>query len=288
MVVLSTSATNPVYMYDYINTYAISPMILVIVIIVLIMYFVLFSSLGKNGGDSNTTFSSNGSDTSKSGGSNIAGIIIIIILVILIIINAFQYFLNVNITAYVNGFFNPNVKTKHIDIVVNEDDNKTSTVPEIRFKKQVYNIPGNYYNYENAKAICSAYGSELATYNQIEDAYKDGGEWCNYGWSADQMALFPTQEDTYNNLQDIPGHEQDCGRTGINGGYIANPNVRFGVNCYGNKPKITEEEDDLMKTATPYPETIEDQMFQKRVDFWKTKVQSVLVSPFNYKTWGQI
>ena len=288
MVVLSTSATNPVYMYDYINTYAISPMVLVIVIIILITYFVLFSSLGKNGGDSNTTFSSNGSDTSKSGGSNIAGIIIIIILVILIIINAFQYFLNVNITAYVSGFFNPNVKTKHIDIVVNKDNNETSPVEEIRFKKQVYNIPGNYYNYENAKAICNAYGSELATYNQIEDAHKGGGEWCNYGWSADQMALFPTQEDTYNNLQEISGHEHDCGRPGINGGYIANPNVRFGVNCYGNKPKITEEEDDLMKTATPYPETIEDQIFQKRVDFWKNNVETVLVSPFNYNTWGQI
>lgn len=287
MVVLSTSATNPVYMYDYINTYAISPMILVIVIIVLITYFVLFASLGKNGGDNNTTFSSNSSNTSKSGGSNIAGIIIIVILVILIIINAFQYFLNVNITAYVSGFFNPNVKTKHIDIVVNKD-HETPPVPEIRFKKQVYNIPGNHYNYENAKAICSAYGSELATYNQIEDAYKAGGEWCNYGWSAEQMALFPTQEDTYNNLQEISGHEHDCGRPGINGGYIANPNVRFGVNCYGNKPKITEEEDDLMKTMTPYPETMEDQVFQKRVDFWKTKVQNVLVSPFNYKTWGQL
>lgn len=287
MVVLSTSATNPVYMYDYINTYAISPMILVIVILVLIMYFVLFASLGKNGGDNNTTFSSNSSDTTKAGGSNIVGIIIVIILVILIIINAFQYFLNVNISAYVSGFFNPNVKTKHIDIVVNKD-NETPPVPEIKFKKQVYNIPGNYYNYENAKAVCNAYGSELATYNQIEDAYKAGGEWCNYGWSAEQMALFPTQEDTYNNLQEIAGHEHDCGRPGINGGYIANPNVRFGVNCYGNKPKITEEEDDLMKTMTPYPETVEDQLFQKRVDFWKSKVENILVSPFNYNTWGQI
>uniref|UniRef100_A0A6C0LK79 Link domain-containing protein n=1 Tax=viral metagenome TaxID=1070528 RepID=A0A6C0LK79_9ZZZZ len=248
------------------------------------MYFAVFVSLGKNGGDSDTTFSG---DTSKSGGSNIAGIIIIIILVILIIINAFEYFLNVNISAYVSGFFDPSVKTKHIDIVVNKD-NETPPVQEIKFRKQVYNIPGNYYNYENAKAICSAYGSELATYNQIEDAYKNGGEWCNYGWSADQMALYPTQEDTYNNLQDIKGHEHDCGRPGINGGYIANPNVKFGVNCYGNKPKITEEEDDLMKTMTPYPETIEDQMFQKRVDFWKSKVENILVSPFNYNTWGEI
>ena len=31
-------------------------------------------------------------------------------------------------------------------------------------------------------------------------------------------------------LQKIKGHEHDCGRPGINGGYIDNPNVRFGVN----------------------------------------------------------
>ena len=39
----------------------------------------------------------------------------------------------------------------------------------------------------------------------------------------DQMALYPTQKKTYNKLQTIKGHEHDCGRPGINGGYIANP-----------------------------------------------------------------
>ena len=100
------------------------------------------------------------------------------------------------------------------------------------------------------------------------------------------MALFPTQQKTFDNLQKIKGHENDCGRPGVNGGFMANPNIRFGVNCYGNKPKITQEEEDLMKTATPYPETIQDIAFQKRVDFWKDKVDQILVSPFNYDTWG--
>ena len=87
-------------------------------------------------------------------------------------------------------------------------------------------------------------------------------------------------------MQKIPGHENDCGRAGINGGYIANPNVKFGVNCYGYKPKITNEEEELMKTATPYPESAKDIAFQKRVDYWKNKVDEILVSPFNYSTWG--
>ena len=36
-----------------------------------------------------------------------------------------------------------------------------------------------------------------------------------------------------------PNRKDVCGLPGINGGYIDNPNIRFGVNCYGYKPKIT-------------------------------------------------
>ena len=170
--------------------------------------------------------------------------------------------------------------------MVDQSTYKPQPVPEIKFKKQVFNIPGNYYDYSNAKTLCQAYGSKLATYQQVEDAYKNGAEWCNYGWSDGQMALFPTQQNTFDNLQKIPKHENDCGRPGINGGYIANPNIKFGVNCYGNKPKITNEEEQLMANATPYPITNEDIALQKQVDYWKTKVDEILVSPFNYKTWS--
>ena len=48
-----------------------------------------------------------------------------------------------------------------------------------------------------------------------------------------QLALFPTQYGKWERLQKIKGHENDCGRPGINGGYIDNPNVKFGINCYG-------------------------------------------------------
>lgn len=273
----TTSTVDPVNMYDTINTFILSPGVFIIIFLILVAYFILFSSLGNN--------QENNDNSTNSKMGNVMGIIIVIILIILIIINAFQYFFNVNITAYVKGFLTPH---KQIDIVVNQNNNQAESVPEIRFKKQVFNIPGNYYSYENAKALCQAYGSDLATYKQIEKSYKNGGEWCNYGWSDGQMALFPTQQSTFDNLQNIKGHEHDCGRPGINGGYIANPQVKFGVNCYGNKPRITDEEEDLMKTATPYPQTTQETNFQKRVDFWKNKVDEILVSPFNYNTWGEL
>jgi hypothetical protein len=276
MEVSTTSTTDPVNMYNYLNSYILNPIVFIIILLIIVAFYVFSSSLGGE----NIGLGNNGNSF-----SNIIGIIIITILIILILANAFQYFFSINVTTYIHGLFSP--KT-NVDIVVDETSYKPlpSPVPEIKFKKQVFNIPGNYYDFENAKALCQAYDADLASYDQIEKAYNNGAEWCNYGWSANQLALFPTQKQTYDNLQKIPGHEHDCGRAGINGGYIANPKVKFGVNCYGYKPKITEEEEDLMKTATPYPETAKDIAFQKRVDYWRKKVDEILVSPFNYDTWG--
>jgi hypothetical protein len=274
-VVNTTTTTDPVNMYNYLNTFILNPMVFIIIFLIIVAYYVFSpSTLGNSDG------------TTKSNGS-IMGVIIVAILVVLILVNAFQYFFSINVTAYVQGLFTPKAQ---VDIVVDQTtyQPQPSSVPEIKFRKQVFNIPGNYYNYENAKALCQAYGSNLANYQQIESAYKKGGEWCNYGWSDGQMALFPTQQKTFNNLQTIKGHEHDCGRPGINGGYIANPQVKFGVNCYGYKPKITDEEEEIMNTTPAYPETTQDIAFQKRVNFWKNNINNILVSPFNQNRWGEL
>jgi hypothetical protein len=263
-------------MYNYLNNYLMNPMILVIIILIVVAYYAFSSSLGS--GNLGTTGDYN------EGGS-IFGVIIVIILVFLILVNAFQYFFSINVTAYIQGLFTP--KTS-VDIVVDDNNYKPAPSRGPKFKKQVFNIPGNYYTYDDAKALCSAYGSELANYNQLEEAYNAGAEWCNYGWSANQLALFPTQKKTYDTLQTIPGHENDCGRPGINGGYIANPNIKFGANCYGYKPKMRSDEEELMKTAKAYPETAEDIAFQKKVDKMRNNLDQILVSPFNRDRWGSI
>jgi hypothetical protein len=275
-VVNTTTTTDPVNMYNNLNSYIMNPMVFIIIILIIVAYYAFSSSLGPG---------NLGNNQDQKNGGGIFGVIIIAILVILILVNALQYFFSINVTAYIQGLFSP--KTT-VDIVVDQSTYQPSPVPEIKFRKQVFNIPGNYYNYGNAKALCTAYGAELATYDQIEKAYNSGAEWCNYGWSANQLALFPTQKKTYDNLQNIPGHENDCGRPGINGGYIANSNVKFGVNCYGYKPKITGDEEELMKTSTPYPQTPQDIAFQKKVDLFKNNLDQILVSPFNYNKWGEL
>ena len=198
--------TAPLQNYNVISNFVFNPITLIIIILLIAACFIL------NSGNSQQV-NPMSSDTSLS---STVLTIILVILVIVIILNVLQYCFNINIIKFINDIFKPVPKLELPDIKID---------PVLRLnQKQVFNVPGNTYTYEDGKAICKAYGGDLATYEQIEDAYNGGGEWCNYGWSDKQMALMPTQEKTYHKLQKIPGHENDCGRPGINGGYVKKTN----------------------------------------------------------------
>ncbi len=283
MEVVNTSATiNPAEMYNTLNGFIMQPLVLVLLVGIIVLYCVFFSGLGDGGAGASDMMSFGASDAAATSmsGTSIAWILGIMI-VILILFHSLQYVLGMSVVAYIRDWFST---SPAIDVIASSTTPlEPAPVPELRFKKQVFNIPGNNYNYENAKAICTAYGADLATYDQVERAYNRGAEWCNYGWSADQMALFPTQKQTYDKLPSE--HKHDCGRPGVNGGYIANPAVKFGVNCYGYKPKMTGAEEQQMLVSTPYPESAKDMAFNKRVDYWRKKLADVTVSPFNYNHW---
>ncbi len=271
--------------YDYMNSILSNPSVIIILVFVVIIYIVIFMSLG---GSNPTPPSDAVSNTS----SNKITTILIAFFVILIIINGFQYFFGVDIVAKLKNLFTGNPE---VDITVDtsrldssREEASKNDVPQILLRKQVFNIPENDFVYPDAKALCKAYGARLATYEEVEESYRDGGEWCNYGWSDGQMALFPTQQKTFNELQKIEGHENDCGRPGVNGGYIANPAVKFGVNCYGYKPRMTSTEEELMATEPLYPKTLKDKAMENRVNYWKDKLSEVLVSPFNHNTWSRL
>ena len=54
-------------------------------------------------------------------------------------------------------------------------------VIKITKKKEVFNIDNNSFTYNDAKLVCKAYNSELATYDQLLSSYKKVATWCNYG-----------------------------------------------------------------------------------------------------------
>ena len=264
--------------YDYINNLLTNPTVIIILVIVIIIYIFIFMSLGGQ----SDSYSSD--EMVSNSGSSAIYVILVAVFIILIIVNGLQYFFGVDIVATLKNFFT------EVDITVDSSRIEASKapVPEILLKKQVFNIPGNDYVYPDAKALCSAYGARLATYKEVEDSYNEGGEWCNYGWSDGQMALFPTQQKTFDGLQKIEGHENDCGRPGVNGGYMANPALKFGVNCFGYKPVINSTEQDLMANEPLYPKTLKDIAMENRVNYWKDKLATMLVSPFNSSSWSRL
>ena len=286
----SSDSTNTVNMglgsiandtYDYINNLLSNPTVIIILVVVIIIYIIMFMSLGGSESDVPS------SDTVSNSSSNTITIFLVAFFIILIIINGLQYFFGVDIVAKLKNVLTGNPE---VDIIVDTSRVQAANapVPEILLKKQVFNIPGNEYVYPDAKALCSAYGARLATYTEIENSYNDGGEWCNYGWSDGQMALFPTQQKTFDELQKIQGHENDCGRPGVNGGYMANPAIKFGVNCFGYKPRMNSDEEELMANEPIYPKTLKDIAMENRVNYWKDKLSEILVSPFNNDTWSKL
>jgi hypothetical protein len=204
-----------------------------------------------------------------------------VLFIVIVIVNFFKYFLKIpimDILSFLFGWEKTDLKP-----VVEVKGNVVPTQPN-----EVFNISNNLYTYDDAQAICSSYDAKLATYDQIEAAYNDGAEWCSYGWSDNQMIYFPTQKATWDKLQKTKKHKNDCGRPGVNGGYIANPYLKFGVNCYGKKPKANDNDLARMKANKDYvfPKTEEDLALEKKIKYWKDNADKLLkVNSFNTNKW---
>jgi len=266
--------------YDYINGLFSNKIVVLIVLVIGVMYVLLFLSLGTS--STNTM-----EGASSSGSMQVFWIILVIIFAILFLVNGFQYFFGMDVVTSLKNFITgtPEVEIK-IDTKRMKEMVPESASSETILKPQVFNIPENAYTYDDAKAICKAYDARLATNKELEETYESGGEWCNYGWSEGQMALFPTQQATWDKLQKIKGHEKDCGRPGVNGGYIDNPKTKYGVNCYGHKPPMTAEAAKLMQQTPIYPKNMNDIRHQEKVDYWRNKISDILVAPFNHDAWS--
>ena len=252
-------------MYEKAN----NPMIFAVLIAVIIVYAIVFNYLG-------VTHEIPG--TIKSGpGVKMFELLLWAVFLFLIFVNALQYFFEIDFKASISDLFgnNPQVKLGVSPNKSFEDNLK---------KKEVFHIGDNIYTYGEAKVICEAHDGELASYEQLESAYEKGAEWCSYGWSKDQMALYPTQKKTYNKLKNDPTTKNNCGRPGINGGYIANKNARFGVNCFAskNKPSDVERREMDSTTLPSVPMSKEN----KKLDFYKRNIHKIVKKPFNSAKWS--
>jgi hypothetical protein len=137
---------------------------------------------------------------------------------------------------------------------------------------------------ELLKQLCAGIESDLR--REIENSYNNGAEWCNYGWSEGQMAYFPTQKSTWNELQKDDRLKNICGRPGVNGGYMLNPNIKFGANCFGVKPR----NDKWVKQAMPQFPKLQPSCSKKEQDMnerAKSLRNSAQINPISRDKWSR-
>lgn len=153
--------------------------------------------------------------------------------------------------------------------------------PTINTTPQVFNIKNNIYTYDDSAAVCGAFGAEVATIDQLIAAHKAGADFCNVGWLKDGLAAYPIQYSTWKTLQDnVPEKRGMCGTPGIN---LArnDPNLLYGVNCYGVKPAPKGNEKIKQSLISDKQMAINAKIaeFQKNMN-------SIGISSFNQDNWS--
>ena len=261
--------------------------LILLLVFVIFIYIIMFSILHKN-------------NESPSGWVLVIEIILWVTLIIIIIVNI--KWLNdkdFKIKAEINDLFDDKLTELNIFASDNEERTPSHSTPNIDLSKdvsnnqqtqnesckqedgEVFHVESNTYSYDDAKGVCQVLGARLATYEEVERAYQNGANWCSYGWSDEQLALFPIQKSLYNELKTIPGHKHDCGRPGVNGGYIEDSKTKFGVNCYGKKPYMTDKDANFMKNYTYTPTMSPED--QSKID---DQVNNILIAPFSKDKWS--
>jgi len=209
-------------------------------------------------------------------------------------IDILHYYLNIHISKIVQNIYEFILDTFkfikdflfHIFGVDQVVDNGSPENEPI-LDEEVFHIPGNKYTFTEADGLCKAFGARLANYDEVESAYNKGGEWCSYGWSEGQMAYFPTQKSTFNELQKYPKQKNNCGRPGVNGGYMANPYIKFGVNCYGMKPDMKNKDEKYMEASKTKVHKTNHNHGSGGSGQNSQNTDNVIVASFNTTDWNQ-
>jgi hypothetical protein len=250
----------------------------------------------------NSPFNTGNSRNTSSGSYLIP--VVIFLVIVAIIVTIFVVFKNQltdtwnNTKEMVNGFFGPK-KAEPVAPPMPQASEQSEDSEQSQQSQQsqlsvmekilpggsdVFNVSSNKYTYYDAEPLCKALGAELATYEQVKDAWKKGADWCNYGWVKGQLAVYPTGDETYKKLQAGPAEQQmACGVPGVNGGFFDNPEMRFGVTCVGKKPPQSKHDSAIAAKGAPLsPDAF---AFDKKVNQFKSEADQIGILPFNGNTW---
>jgi hypothetical protein len=262
----------------------INPRVIVLLLVVIAMVYFVINALAGGG-----TAEVDNKESTLFANVSILEIFLWAILIVIVILNGFQYFFNTNITTEVSNIFSAKPEITISQTVPEEAGSDLGAGPSLKMRKQVFHIPASIYDYDNAKALCNAYGADLANIDQMEEAHSSGAEWCSYGWSDNQMILYPTQKSTWDELQKSsdPAKKNSCGRPGVNGGFFEDTSKKLGVNCYGPKPDINPSSSKLMASIQNYEAgKMLNPEHDARVNQMREKINDIVIAPFNKGAWS--
>lgn len=195
---------------------------------------------------------------------------------------------NVNNSGIIDEEQEIEIDNELVQLKSSNKSQEPTDISNVIMNKEVFHVPGSRFTYNDANAICKSMNSDLASYEQLQNAHKNGANWCSYGWSQEQLALYPTSQNKFDELSENDKTKYDCGFVGVNGMYVNNPYMKFGANCYGVKPKKSDLELKHSEVSDYKPKTTKEVIFDNRVEYWKRRLGNVLVSPFNKDKWYNI
>ena len=174
--------------------------------------------------------------------------------------------------------------SKDVSYIKKDTSNDVSKLKNMFSKKEVFHIANQDYSYDQSKCKCASYGGRLATKDEVTTAYNGGANWCSYGWTEGQNAYYPVQKCYYDSIMEeddfLENSDKYCGKPGLNGGYFSNSQLKFGVNCYGVKPKGS-----VIKAKSPYCAPKEFCKLSKN-SYANQKLSTDNISPFNNDKWN--
>lgn len=195
---------------------------------------------------------------------------------------------NVNNSGIIDEEQEIEIDNELVQLKSSNKSQEPTDISNVIMNKEVFHVPGSRFTYNDANAICKSMNSDLASYEQLQNAHKNGANWCSYGWSQEQLALYPTSQNKFDELSENDKTKYDCGFVGVNGMYVNNPYMKFGANCYGVKPKKSDLELKHSEVSDYKPKKAKEVIFDNRVEYWKRRLGNVLVSPFNKDKWYTI
>lgn len=146
---------------------------------------------------------------------------------------------------------------------------------EVKDEREVWHLSDQIYTAKEASEKCKAYGSRLATKQEMIKAYNKGAQWSTYGWSQGHEAYYPIQPCEYVKLR---RQGLNVGPPGVNGGKF-NSHIRFGANCFGVKPP--GEIVNPKSSECPWPEVC-----QRNPDACKPLKTDHIAPFFPHKQWS--